>query len=298
MNRNLKKTDFPGLYQASDTASIKAQSKYTKLIAFDLVFMIISATLAIYNYNQTESKLFVYVVSGLFLLFSLVLTIIMRTMKFEDTWYQGRALAESCKTLTWRFITCSESFEQDMNEEDAKQLFVNRIRELSKDFFDLNSVLNAKTATLPIITTKMMEIRTLNMLERKQFYIENRIEDQKKWYSNKAEFNETRYNLWFIIIIVSQVLAIISVVVLISYPESDWNLVGLFTTVSSSALSWLQLKQHQELKQAYTTATQELNFISASAGRINSETALSEFVLDSENAISREHTLWLAQKRT
>jgi hypothetical protein len=59
----------------------------------------------------------------------------------------------------------------------------------------------------------------------------------------------------------------------------------------------LQLKQHQELKQAYTTAVIELNFIEEKGIRVSSETELSKFVMDSENAISREHTLWLAQKR-
>ena len=57
------------------------------------------------------------------------------------------------------------------------------------------------------------------------------------------------------------------------------------------------MKQHQELKQAYTTTVQELNMILAGAERISTDTELSKFVLDSENAISREHTLWLAQKR-
>ena len=73
--------------------------------------------------------------------------------------------------------------------------------------------------------------------------------------------------------------------------------VGLFTTISASGLSWLQVKQHQELKQAYTTAAQELNFILSLSDEIDTENAFSKFVLDSENAISREHTLWLAQKR-
>jgi len=143
----------------------------------------------------------------------------------------------------------------------------------------------------------MWEVRNLNTLERKDFYIKNRIDDQKEWYANKAEFNRKKYSNWFLVIIFSQLIAILSIIFLIKFPESNWNLVSLFTTISASALSWLQLKQHQELKQAYTTAAQELNFIQASFGSVNSDDELAEFVLDSENAISREHTLWLAQKR-
>lgn len=289
--------DFPGLYQASDEASLSAQKNYKNIIAYDLITMIIASALAIYNYEKVEPKLIVYVISGIFLLISFALTLIIRTKKFEDVWYQGRALAESCKTLSWRFVTCSESFENDLTKQEVEDYFISRVRELSKEFKELNDSLNAKIVVLPVITDKMWEIRNLNTLERKQYYIENRINDQKDWYASKAEFNKKKYNNWFLVIIISQLIAIISVAFLVKYPESNWNLVGLFTTISASAISWLQLKQHQELKQAYTTAAQELNFIQASFGNINSDLELAEFVLDSENAISREHTLWLAQRR-
>ena len=119
----------------------------------------------------------------------------------------------------------------------------------------------------------------------------------KEWYSDKAEINKSKYNLWFRIIILFQGIALISVIFLIKFPDCNYNLVGLSTTIASSAISWLQLKQHQELKQAYTTASQELNFIVTLAERVNSDEELSKFVVNSENAISREHTLWLAHKR-
>ena len=293
----MEEKDFPGLYQASDTASLQAQNNYKNIIAYDLVSMIVASALAIYNYQDTGPKLWIYVISGVLLLVSFTLTLVIRTKKFEDIWYQGRALAESCKTLTWRFITCAESFEVDLEKDIVKEKFISRLKEFSNEFKELNETLNAKTIGLPVITDKMWKIRNLNTLERKDYYIKNRINDQKNWYANKAEFNKKKYSNWFMVIIVSQFISILSIAFLIKFPESNWNLVGLFTTISASALSWFQLKRHQELKQAYTTAAQELNFIQASFGNVNSDVELAEFVLDSENAISREHTLWLAQKR-
>jgi uncharacterized membrane protein len=116
-------------------------------------------------------------------------------------------------------------------------------------------------------------------------------------YANKAEWNKEKSNLWFILIIASQAVALISIVFLIKNPDNNWNLVGLLTTIASAAISWLQIKQHQELKQAYTTAAEELNFIKELSHNVSDEEQLSEFILDAENAISREHTLWLAQRR-
>lgn len=290
-------SDFPSVFQASDLSSRDAQANYILLLAIDLSAMVLGSALAIYNYSNVSSKFYIYCLSGLLLLLSFLLSIIILTKKFEDTWYQGRALAESCKTLTWRFITCSELFENTLTLQEASNRFVTRIGDLSNKFSSLNRNMDADLLSQPIITNLMLDVRNLTWQERKSYYIKNRIDDQKNWYSNKARFNKLWYNIWFGVIILSQAASLISIVLLMIWPDSNWNFVGLFTTLASSAISWLQLKQHQELKQAYTTATLELNSIVALSNAVLTEDEFSEFVLDSENAISREHTMWLAQKR-
>ncbi|MBD0833342.1 DUF4231 domain-containing protein [Aestuariibaculum sediminum] len=289
--------DFPNYFQAADSISIKSQKSYLNIIRIDLISMIIAALLAIYSFQDVSQKFWVYSFTGLFLLIGLILTIVLKSKKYEDIWYQGRALAESSKTLTWRFVTCAEYFEQGLNINTAKERFIQRIREVSNEFKDLSKSMDSKILNQEIITSKMVELRNLSMYERKSYYIKNRIEDQQGWYSKKAEWNKVRYNFWFWVIIASQFLALISIVVLMNNPESNWNVVGLLTTIASSAISWLQIKQHQEQKQAYTTASEELNFIKQLSYNVSTEEELSEFILDSENAISREHTLWLAQRR-
>ncbi len=224
-------------------------------------------------------------------------TVILKSKKYEDVWYKGRALAESCKTISWRFSMCSEYFESNISEEEVRERFIKRIKQIVDEFSDLSSSLDSKILNKEIITDKMLELRSMSVQERKNYYITNRIENQKEWYANKAEWNKKKSDFWFWLIIVSQAFALISIVFLIKNPDNNWNLVGLLTTASSSAISWLQVKQHQELKQAYTTATGELNFIKELSYKVTNEQQLSEFVLDSENAISREHTLWIAQRR-
>jgi len=293
----MEQHNFPNYFQAADAISISSQKHYLLVLKADLIAMVLAAGLAVYNYQSIDSLLWLNVVTGLSLLTGLILTIVLRTKKYEDVWYQGRALAESCKTITWRFITCAEYFESTLDVAEVKERFIKRIQDLAGEFSELNSNLSAKLLNKPIITDKMIEVRSLDLQERKKYYLENRIEDQKEWYSTKAESNKTSYNRWFIGIISLQILSIVCVVYLIVEPDSTWNLIGLLTTLSASAISWLQIKQHQELKQAYTTATTELNFIQELSENINTEGDLSQFILDSENAISREHTLWLAQRR-
>ncbi|MGS2739036.1 DUF4231 domain-containing protein [Sinomicrobium sp. M5D2P17] len=289
--------DFPNYYQASDKVSIESQRNYLHIIRTDLFVMIFAALLTVHNFQNEQPKFWINCTTGLLLLAALALTIIMKSKKYEDIWYQGRALAESSKTLTWRFIMCSEYFEKRIDINVAKERFIERIRELAGEFNELSKSMDSKILSKEIITPKMIELRNLSTNKRKEYYIKNRIEDQQGWYSNKAKWNKRRYNCWFWLVIACQFAALIFVMTIIVKPSSNWNVVGLLTTMASAAISWLQIKQHQELKQAYTTAAAELNFIKELSCKVGTENELSKFILDSENAISREHTLWLAQRR-
>lgn len=293
----MRETDFPNYYIAGDRASLLAQKLYTRYVRFDLILMVSSAAMTIYNFQSEESKKILYIISGVLLLIAIIFSLVIKIKKYEDIWYRGRALAESVKTLTWRFMTKSEYFENSITDEEAKLRFTDRMRELHEEFKDLHSFLKAKHLSFPIITNEMEEVRNMDLKDRKIFYLEHRINNQIKWYSNKADNNKAKYENWFWAVIAMQLLALISIGYLILNPESNFNFVGLFTTLSASFFGWLQLKKYQENKEAYTTATSELNLIRQEAESINTEDSFKIFVLDSENAMSREHTLWLAQKR-
>lgn len=293
----IQNNDFPNYFIAGDNASLKAQKTYINLICVDLILICLGASLSIYNYQNTNTKMWIYIVSGIFLFISFILSLIMKFKKYEDIWYRGRALAESVKTLTWRFMTKSELFDSTISDEEAKKKFIERIKEIKNEFKDLTNSLRAENLKQPIITSKMEEIRSKSIEERRAFYLKNRIKNQIDWYASKADTNENKYEYWFWVVIIAQAFAIISIIVLIKYPEFNFNFVGLFTTLSASFLSWLQVKKYQENKEAYTTALSELRMIETLSESINTEEEFAKFVLDSENAMSREHTIWLAQKR-
>lgn len=289
-------SDYPNLFKASDKASNDAQRNYLCVMRIDLISGILGAGIAIYNINS-NGKIIIYIFSALFLLLSLAMTIVLVVAKFEDAWYKGRALAESCKTLTWRYITCSEPFEMGKDLVTVKALFLNRLTAIKDEYDTFIKELNCTLLSEKPITDRMQEIRNLPLTERLDIYRRERIEDQIKWYTNKANYNQSRYSRWFAVIILAQSAALTCSIFLIFNIESNWNMVGLFSTIAASAISWLQLKQHQELKQAYTITVFELNQILALSDNVRNEIDLSKFVLDSENAISREHTLWMAQRR-
>lgn len=289
--------DYPGIQQAADKASLKAQKYYIILMRANLGISVFAAFLAIYNFRSPAPKTAVYIISAILLFLTIILTFIIKQTKYQDHWYQGRALAESIKTLTWRFITCSEGFESSLDQKQVRTRFTSLLSDMERQFSELSNMLDATLASTAPITPAMEAKRNDPWQDRLKNYITNRIIEQKKWYTSRAAYNDRMKNVWFWVAIVAQALALTCSIILIVNRDTDWNFVGVFTTLSATAFAWLELKQHQALKQAYTTTAIELGQIESLGMNITTEIEFTRYVLDSENAISREHTVWLAQRR-
>ncbi|MGY8905810.1 MAG: SLATT domain-containing protein [Pseudomonadales bacterium] len=70
----------------------------------------------------------------------------------------------------------------------------------------------------------------------------------------------------------------------------------MVATGASAVLTWLQAKKHNELNSSHSLAAHEIVLIKSEAESVESEKSLSDFVVNSESAFSREHTQWSARK--
>ncbi|MDX7254993.1 SLATT domain-containing protein, partial [Klebsiella pneumoniae] len=135
----------------------------------------------------------------------------------------------------------------------------------------------------------------LNFNQRLDLYLQDRVQNQQDWYSDKSEYNRKSESFLFVVSFLFQFLSIIYILVLVN---QNWtiNITGILSALATVTITWLQVKQHQELAQAYGLAAQELTSIYSMSFEVNSADSLSEYVNESENSISREHTLWVARR--
>jgi len=115
------------------------------------------------------------------------------------------------------------------------------------------------------------------------------------WYTKKAKFNKRKSALWFTITVILHGLAI--VLLLYNIKEPDLKLpIEVIAVAASSVLTWLQSKKHNELSSSYSLTAHEIMLIKSETTKISTESELSEYILNCENAFSREHTQWVARK--
>lgn len=284
------KIEYPALFTSSDNYSIKAQDNFKNLNKWTLIALVIATVFS----SVTQENWAIWTSTALILV-SAILSTLMLVLKFEKGWYEGRAVAESIKTLCWKFMTGARPFSIDLNETKAQNLLIENFKKVighRKDFFTLIGSDFAENEQLPV---ELLNIRKLAKEERIAIYKTQRLEKQKKWYTDKTTENKKWTKISFVIIILAQVLAMISLILKIKF-EFEFSIAPILVTISTAFTAWLQLRRYQELSQSYLITATELSLIKSKINQVETESDFSEFVDDSETAISREHTLWLARR--
>jgi hypothetical protein len=295
---DLEKAGLPALYYAADVSAIKSQRLYLRLL---LTVLITTVAAPVFIFAASAwpciTQPFRY---GAFicLLTSLLVTGKIKDSQKERGWYGSRAVAESVKTTAWRYAMAAEPFTSNLPPADVDLLFVKTLKDIMQDQQSLNFSSDATTDTQPQITDRMRNLRSQTWKERMTFYLKNRVNDQRAWYTKKARTSETNETRTFLLILGTQLLSAIALGVFAVWSNLRINIATVFTATTAALLAWLQVKRYQETSQSYAVTAHELGFIAEAGKHIQSEDDFSKFVADAENAMSREHTLWAARRQS
>ncbi|MGX9416933.1 DUF4231 domain-containing protein [Vibrio sp. WJH972] len=288
---NLNEDDFPALYQSADQASLTAQSNYYFALKSYLFLLVIAALISFYY----PADLIGALASASLFLITLCILIWLKVQKPEDTWYNGRAVAESVKTRTWRWVMKAEPYDQNVPDEQTRKEFLSDLKAILDQNRSLSAHLQSEKTNGNAISTQMFNIRNLSLEQRLSIYKNERVKNQADWYAKKSLFNKRRAKHWFIVSVVLHAVAIALLLWRITAPSLSLP-IEVVATGASAVLTWLQAKKHNELNSSYSLAAHEIVLIKSEAESVASDKELSNFVVSSESAFSREHTQWSARK--
>jgi SMODS and SLOG-associating 2TM effector domain 3/SMODS and SLOG-associating 2TM effector domain 1 len=294
--QTFEKVELPALYYAANAASLKSQRAYLRMFLSVLTLTVAAPAVIILSTACPRLAQPSRFVAAMLLVISVVLTGRIKETQKERTWYGGRAVAESVKTTAWRYAMGADPFPASSIPAEADAAFRNRLVEILKDRKSLNYSVAGDTNAKAQITEHMRFARSQIWEQRKLIYLKDRIQDQRKWYSNKATTSEGREGLYFWIILGVQIISIATASAFAAWPTLHLNATAVLTSTTAGLLAWLQVKRYQETSQSYALAAHELGIIEIGAENLKSEEDFAKFVADAENAMSREHTLWVARR--
>lgn len=285
----MQREDFPALYRSADDASLAAQSNFFRWLKIHLIALVVAAVFSMINSSNMWATSSQFVV----LLFALGCSVYLFAFKPDRLWYLGRAVAESVKTITWRYACRAEPFEIDDTSADV--MFLSKV----KAVFDQNREFAKRLEFNPEhqqITAKMRFIRQESLDERKRYYTSERILDQLDWYTRKSKLNRRLSRGYFWCLVGVNSLAVILAGIRIAYPTLSVWPTDVFIAISAGILTWMQARRYSELASSYELAAYEISLIRDRVESSSTEHAFSIFVGDAENAFSREHTQWVARR--
>lgn len=170
-----------------------------------LILLIVAAFVSFYWLNTTYGAL----ASAALFLLTLGILIWLKVQKPEDTWYNGRAVAESIKTCTWRWVMKAEPYENNAPDEQIQKEFLSDLKTILEQNRSLSCFLEWNPNLGEAISDEMKAVRNLPLPERIDIYKKERIDDQSIWYSKKAQFNKRRAKQWFVVSIVLHLAAVL-----------------------------------------------------------------------------------------
>ncbi len=287
----LQDEDFPELFRVADATSLNGQRLYLLGTRIRLSFAVLAATLAVFSFQVGDKWDVAGLGVALAFLATLLVEIWLLVSRPERDWYDGRAFAESIKTLAWRYSVAAAPFPNSEPSSVADQHFAAEIGKLVTE-----APSDSIVVVSPVhITNKMSGLRRAALEMRREAYLKGRIEDQLKWYSGKSRFNVRMARRWRVALIAIEGLGII-LAILKAGQTISIDAPGIAAAVLGAGSAWFAVRQYESLGRAYAFAANDLSTVYARLQHITDENIWAQEVADAEEAISREHTMWRASR--
>jgi hypothetical protein len=287
----LDESEFPTLYHAADRNALDGQRRFLTATQLRLVMLVVAAVFGLVTWRRGRADLAALVAGTAFAL-ALAAELYLLRRRPDRLWYDGRAAAESAKTLTGRYLVGGNPFGlTEVSEEEAERLLLHRFRQVAAELRGAHLVPVSDAGGQ--LGPALRRVRSLPLEERRALYRRGRVDAQHTWYRTKARWNERRATQWSLVLTALEALGLGGAVVKAT-GVLGFDLLGLASALVGAGAAWVQTKQHQNLASAYEVASQELAVIGAHGDWASDEPAWAHFVDQAEEAISREHTTWRA----
>ena len=292
----MENSDYPLLFQVADKGSISAQRYYLRLIKLELFVLILATIFSSIQVNQQIWTTIFPVITPVSLFIALIARLLTELIGFDKKWFSCRAIAESVKSVTWRYMTQAKPYNGQPDSDKIDREFLKNLKEIRNSQLEGAKKLGKQTISGNDVTQHMRAVRSKSFNERKSYYNKERVIDQKKWYSTKANINEKNRALFFWSSLVLEIIAVILAFLLLHIPSLPINPIAILIIIVATVTVWTQIKKHRELSQSYGLVVQELGQISSMYVHVDNEDKLSDYVQNVEDVISKEHTMWLAKR--
>lgn len=295
----IDEADFlPEPFRSADQTSLSGQRQtlrwYRGLIVMLVAAAVVSAFAGPGKWGRTDvTPLFsvaAFLVAGYF-------WSRLRQSNPQAVWYEARAVAESVKTLAWKYTVRARPFGGPADSPEVDQEYLEQVADVLRAFEGSGAV---APGIVPEITDGMRELRAAALIDRRTMYLRVRVEGQRTWYLAKADACESQSVSWGIGTAALMILGAAAAVAQ-AVGALPVDIFGACSAAAAAVIAWTQLKQLRPLVSAYQLAAKELDVVWGKLAALDladpqAEEQWARLAGDTEDAVAREHTGWRARR--
>ncbi|GAA1284512.1 DUF4231 domain-containing protein [Saccharothrix xinjiangensis] len=279
-------SDLPGFFQDADAAARRGQRRTLRWNRIRLVATVAAAVGGALPWKIGSFEFWAAVAVAGFAV-ALAVEIVLLATHPERDWFNGRAVAESVKTLAWRFAVGGDPFPATVPPKQART----ELRRQVAAVLPTGEGRLALGSDDPCATPGMTGLRARPFAQRRAAYLAERVLDQKRWYADKARTNERRALLWRLVLVVGELTALGLAACRLA-GLWDLDLSGVMAAAVAGGAAWLGLRRHSALASAYGRAAAELALVHDHLVDVD-EDEWPAAVAQAEGVMTDERTLWL-----
>ncbi|MET8139466.1 DUF4231 domain-containing protein [Sphaerisporangium sp. NPDC005288] len=281
-SQSADESEFSPLYRDLDEAAMIGQRRYLRLTTIRLTMLLAAAFAGAFTLKWRSADVAGIIAAGAFGA-ALVTEVHLLGSRPQQLWYDGRAAAESAKTLIWRYVSGGRPFAKNqVSDAEADRGLAIAFREITRLLMG-GRILPPITQSAQI-TDGMRRIRNLPLTARRAHYLANRLGDQQNWYAQKSRWHERRANRWSVLLASLEAIGIVGGV-LKGAGIVEIDLLGVCGAVIAAGTAWLEVRQHTTLAFIYALTSQAIAEIMPLDALPDNEDEWATMVHDVERAI-------------
>lgn len=286
--------EYPVLFWAAEDTARTAQREYTRLVQIDLLLLVLGSALSVVGaLMSSTARVALLVTAAIIIGLTIIVKSASTVLHRDSDWVSGRAAAEAVKAMTWRYMMRAQPFD---GADDAHAQFIAELRTILNAHSELHLALHQIPEDGHQVSKGMKRVRALCLDERKAYYVRERLNEQIRWYLDKARHAHRAATLLFWIDLIARAAALAFAILIIVPPHPGAGVAGLLIAIAAAATAWSQLGRYDEIGKSYSLTAQHLLMDKSTIEELD-EQEFGRRVVDVEETISGEHSSWLAKRR-
>ncbi len=320
------KDDFPEVFHTADVGAMRSQMWHFIFVRVELIAISLAAITQVfgqqiaptivnlfgwragnvtilshtYPAEEVTTSAARYALPALLMAIAIVAYGLRFCSRYHHRWLGQRALAEATKGLAWRYsmhaMHADLKATTPLTIDEAHQAFQTELGQIEQQGHDLR--LAPPKPDEVELTQAMESLRLASATIQSASYMEDRLNDQQRWYAGKAIHFET----WTTRLQLARGGMYVLAALLIVFSQVGPNGLAAATTIAGALATWLAGKRYDDLAQSYGAMARELiglrnktpNLAAANqGGDADQQTIWAAYVNEVETLLDGEHRDWL-----